>query len=162
MHPYSPIKVLDGRRTDISKAIIDEVDTGRNFIAVLNSMAALDEPCARLDCALEKFERLHKWGVHGLGDVLELRDYRELMAAHRDHCVVFFEQLNLRTNAPPRRKDFILYCEARGIISEHDSLDAAGENLLHYLESFNRAKLYPLAGIYEFRDGAWQRVKKLT
>lgn len=162
MHPHSPIKVLDGRRTNIANAIVAEVETGRNFIAILNSMSDLDDPCAKLDCALDRFERLHKWGVHGLADVLELRDYRELMAAHRDHVVVLFEQLNLRSNVPPRRKNFILYCEARGIISEHHSLEEAGESLLHYLESFNRAKLYPLAGIYEFRDGDWRRIKKLT
>lgn len=162
MHPYSPIRVLDGRRKNIASEIINEVETGRNFVAILKSAADLDEPCVKLDCKIERFERLHKWGVHGLADVLELRDYRELMAAHRDDHVYFFEQLNLRSNTPPRRKNYILYCEARGIISEHDSLEQAGESLLTYLESFNRAKLYPLAGIYEFRDGDWQRVKKLT
>jgi hypothetical protein len=162
MHPYSPIKVIDGRGRNIAELIIAEVDTGRNFIAILNSTEDLDGPCAKLDCALERFERLHKWGVHGLAEVLELRDYRELMAAHRESHVVLFEQLNLRSNVPPERKNYILYCEARGIISEHDALEEAGESLLSYLESFNRAKLYPLAGIYEFADGEWRRVKKLA
>jgi hypothetical protein len=162
MQPHSPIRVIDARRPKSSDVILNEVETGRNFIVIVNDLSDLKAPCVKLKCHLERFERLHKWGVHGLGDVLELRDYRELMALHRDFGVYLFEQLNLALNVPPRRKNFILYCEARGIISEHDSIEEAGESLLWYLESFNRAKLYPLAGIYEFRDGDWQRVKKLT
>jgi hypothetical protein len=162
MHPYSPIRVIDARRSQGPDVILAEVETGRNFIVVVNDLKDLDEPCQKLMCQLDRFERLHKWGIHGLADVLELRDYRELMAAHRDYGVYLLEQLNLRLNVPPRRKNYILYCEARGIISEHNSIEEAGESLLWYLESFNRAKLYPLAGIYEFRDGDWQRVKKLT
>lgn len=162
MHPYSPIRVIDARRAHGLESIVTEVDTGRNFVAIVNDVKDLENPCAKLLCNMDRFERLHKWGIHGLADVLELRDYRELMAAHRDYGVYFFEQLNLRVNVPPRRKNYILYCEARGIVSEHDSIEAAGESLLWYLESFNRAKLYPLAGIYEYRDGDWQRVKKLT
>jgi hypothetical protein len=162
MHPYSPIRVIDARRSNGSDLILTEVETGRNFVVVVNDLKDLEHPCSKLLCQLDRFERLHKWGIHGLADVLELRDYRELMAAHRDYGVYLFEQLNLRLNVPPRRKSYILYCEARGIISEHNSIEEAGESLLWYLESFNRAKLYPLAGIYEYRDGDWQRVKKLT
>jgi hypothetical protein len=162
MHPYSPIRVIDARRAHGTELILAEVETGRNFVVIVNDASGLSEPCAKLKCAMDRFDRLHKWGVHGLADVLELRDYRELMALHRDCAIFLFEQLNLLLNVPPRRKNYILYCEARGIISEHDSLEEAGESLLWYLESFNRAKLYPLAGIYEFRDGDWQRVKKLT
>jgi hypothetical protein len=162
MHPYSPIRVIDARRAQGSDLILAEVETGRNFIVIVNRLEDLEKPCAKLMCQLDRFERLHKWGIHGLADVLELRDYRELMAAHREYGVYLIEQLNLRLNVPPRRKNYILYCEARGIISEHNSIEEAGESLLWYLESFNRAKLYPLAGIYEFRDGDWYRVKKLT
>jgi hypothetical protein len=162
MHPYSPIRVIDARRAHGTELILAEVETGRNFIAILKDAKGLDDPCAKLKCDLDRFERLHKWGIHGLADVLELRDYRELMALHRDCYVFLFEQLNLLLNVPPHRKNYILYCEARGIISEHNSLEEAGESLLWYLESFNRAKLYPLAGIYEFRDCEWHRVKKLT
>jgi hypothetical protein len=162
MHPYSPIRVIDARRSQNVDSILTEVETGRNFVAIVKEATDLEKPCAKLLCKMDRFERLHKWGIHGLADVLELRDYRELMAAHRDYNVFFFEQLNLRVNVPPRRKNYILYCEARGIISEHHSIEEAGESLLWYLESFNRAKLYPLAGIYEYRDDDWHRVKKLT
>jgi hypothetical protein len=162
MHPHSPIRVIDARGEKGVAYILAEVETGRNFIVIVNRIEDLHAPCASLKCALDRFERLHKWGIHGLAEVLELRDYRELMALHRDYSIFLFEQLNLLMNVPPRRKNYILYCEARGIISEHNSLEEAGESLLWYLESFNRAKLYPLAGIYEFRDGGWQRVKKLT
>jgi hypothetical protein len=154
--------VIDARRAHGSDQIFAEVETGRNFIVIVNKLDDLEKPCQKLMCQLDRFERLHKWGIHGLADVIELRDYRELMAAHRDYGVYLLEQLNLRLNVPPRRKNYILYCEARGIISEHNSIEEAGESLLWYLESFNRAKLYPLAGIYEFRDGEWYRVKKLT
>jgi hypothetical protein len=162
MHPYSPIRVIDGRKGNVSARILHEVETGRNFVVILSDIKDLEESCEKLQCALDRFERLHKWGIHGLADVLELKDYRELNACHRNFPVFLFEQLNLALNRPPARKPFILYCEARGIVSEHQSLEETAESLLFYLESFNRAKLYPLAGIYEFRDDEWKRVKRLT
>src|SRR5438046_2320894 len=118
MHPYSPIRVIDARRANGPELILPEVETGRNFVVIVHDLADLEKPCVQLRCDLDRFERLHKWGIHGLADVLELRDYRELMAAHEDYEVYLFEQLNLRLNVPPRRKTYILYCEARGIISE--------------------------------------------
>src|SRR5215212_1027284 len=102
MHPYSPIRVIDARRAHGSDLIVAEVETGRNFIVIVKEVKDLENPCAKLLCAMDRFERLHKWGIHGLADVLELRDYRELMAAHRDNGVFLFEQLNLRLNVPPR------------------------------------------------------------
>ncbi len=162
MHPYSPIRVIDGRKKTVNATIFHEVETGRNFVVIVPTAHDLEESCTRLECAFDQFERLHKWGIHGLADVLELKDYKELMASHRDSSIYLFEQLNLKVNRPPARKQFILYCEARGIISEHDSLEETGESLLSYLESFNRARLYPLAGIYEYHDDGWHRVKKMA
>src|SRR6476619_7413911 len=103
MHPYSPIRVIDARRAIGSDSILLEVETGRNFIVVVKDLKDLEDPCKKLLCQLDRFERLHKWGIHGLADVLELRDYRELMAAHRDYGVYLIEQLNLRVNVPRRR-----------------------------------------------------------
>ena len=162
MHPYSPIRVIDGRKGNLAGQVLLEVETGRNFVVIVRDVKDLEIPCAKLGCAMNRFERLHKWGIHGLADVLELKDYRELNACHAEFPVFLFEQLNLAVNRPPARKPFILYCEARGIVSEHESLEETAESLLSYLESFNRAKLYPLAGIYEFCDPEWKRVKRLT
>jgi len=57
---------------------------------------------------------------------------------------------------------FMLYCELRGIISHHNTVEEAGLSLLNYLTGFNMARLLPLAGIYDHSSGKWERVKKLT
>lgn len=72
------------------------------------------------------------------------------------------EQITLNRNVPPRTKPFLLYCELRGIISGHDTVEDAGLSLLNYLEGFESARLLPLAGIYEHASGEWERVKTLS
>lgn len=56
----------------------------------------------------------------------------------------------------------MLYCELRGIISDHDMVEEAGLALLNYLQGFKIARLLPLAGIYDHGRGKWERVKKLS
>ena len=56
----------------------------------------------------------------------------------------------------------MLYCEMRGIISDHDTVEDAGLALLDCLDVFKRARMLALAGIYEFNGRSWVRVKKLS
>jgi hypothetical protein len=62
---------------------------------------------------------------------------------------------------PPRVGRFLLYCELRGIISHHNTVEEAGLSLLNYLSGFKMARLLPLAGIYDHASGKWERVKSL-
>ncbi len=106
-------------------------------------------------------EKLERWGIHALADVLEMKDFSLLLSLYEHYDIRIIEQLRLERNRPPRVKPFILYCELRGIISEHETRDQAGESLLTFLGSSKRARKYPLAGLYEFKNSQWQRLNKV-
>jgi hypothetical protein len=161
MHPYSPLKIVDGRVPCWGKEALAEANSRRNFIVILQRPEELDDLCASLGCLPTLPEKLERWGIHALADVLEAKDYQLLLSLYRSCDLRLIEQLKITRNQPPRVKPFILYCEVRGIISDHCSLEEAGETLLDYLDSFKRAKIFPLAGIYEFKNEEWSRVRKL-
>ena len=97
-----------------------------------------------------------------MAEALTPDDYSLLLALYRDYPVYLVEQLTLNRNVPPKTKPIMLYCELRGIISQHDTVEEAGLALLGYLERFSSARLLPLAGIYEFHENEWRRVKTLS
>ncbi len=161
MHPYSTLQIVDGRLSGWEKQVLVEADTRRNFIVILPKSGDLENLCSILGCAPVLPEKLERWGIHALADVLEVKDYQLLLSLYQAYDLRLVEQLKITRNQPPRVKPYILYCEVRGIISDHSSLDEAGETLLDYLDSFKRAKIFPLAGIYEFKKRQWNRVRKL-
>jgi hypothetical protein len=100
--------------------------------------------------------------LHALADLLDPAVYAQLLKTYERSPVYLVEQLRLGRNHPPRCKPFMLYCEMRGIISDHDNWDEACMSLLNYLDGFKRARLFPLAGIYNFIDGQWARIKNIS
>lgn len=162
MHPYSPLQIVDGRSPGWEKKTQAELKTKRNFIVILSSSDDVHALCSIVGCSNGHLpEKLERWGIHALADVLEIKDYSFLLSLYRNYDIRLIEQLKIECNRPPQIKPFILYCEVRGIISDHDTLDEAGESLLDYLDSFKRAKIFPLAGLYEFKTNDWHRVRKL-
>ena len=97
-----------------------------------------------------------------MAEALTAEDYAFLLDVYRGSHVYLIEQITFDRNVPPRTKKIMLYCELRGIVSEHDTVEEAGIALLGYLDTFKRARLLPLAGIYEHNGAKWVRVKKLT
>jgi hypothetical protein len=106
-------------------------------------------------------QKLERFSIYALADVLEMKDYSLLLELYSRFDIRFIEQMNCVGNRPPAVKPFILYCELRGIISDHDTLDDAGRTLMDYIHKFKRVKLFPMAGIYQFQDGKWNRVRNL-
>jgi hypothetical protein len=162
MDAYKTLTIVDCRGKDCLKKIKSTADTKRNFIAIVNQPDELDEICDQLGCKTKRPERLYRWGIHALSEVLEPEDYAALLQIYEKYPVYLIEQLQLTRNRPPHCQPYLLYCEVRGIISDHPSLEDAGSSLLDYLDAFKRARIFPLAGIYRFRNGRWQRVRKLT
>ena len=162
MHSYQVLRILDCRRPKWLEGVAETADLKRNFISVLRTKKDLDPLCERLGCSPRLPERLHRWGIHALAEVLEPAGYSFLLGLYAKYPVFFIEQLYLTRNHPPACQPFLLYCEVRGIISDYSSLEDAGCALLDYLDSFKRARLFPLAGIYQFQSGQWERVRKLT
>jgi hypothetical protein len=107
-------------------------------------------------------ERMYRWAILAMAEALTTEDYARLLDIYRENCIYLVEQLTLNRNAPPHASRYMLYWELRGIISEHTTIEDAGMGLLSYLNFFKRARLLPLAGIYEHSNGKWVRVKKLT
>src|SRR5438128_2357477 len=122
--PYEPLRVLDGREQGWETKALQLADTKRNFVVILNQTEDIGPLCRVLECEMKALpERLERWGVHALADVLETKDFAMLRSVCKLFDVRLVEQIHLSRNSPPRVKPFILYCEARGIISDHDSLD---------------------------------------
>lgn len=162
MNTYSTLKVVDGRAPPWEAEINAAADTKRNFILILNSELELEKLWAALGTTNILPDRLHRWGLLALAEALTAEDYAFLLDVYRDSHVYLIEQITFNRNVPPRTKQIMLYCELRGIVSEHDTVEEAGLALLGYLDTFKRARLLPLAGIYEHNATKWVRVKKLT
>jgi len=162
MHAYSTLRIVDCREAHWLDRVTEAANSKRNFIPVLQSETDLDPLCKRLGCSPRIPERLYRWGIHALAEVLEPQGYSMLLGLYEKYPAYLVEQLNLTLNHPPACQPYLLYCEVRGIISDHPSLEDAGCSLLDYLDSFKRARIFPLAGIYHYQAGHWERVRKLT
>lgn len=162
LHGNTTLKIVDGRGANPTAAIHAAADDLRNFIIILNSELELDKLWRALGTTEFVPERLRRWGILAMAEVLNEADYTRLLGLYRDNAIYLVEQLSLQRNVPPRTKRFMLYCEMRGIISDHDTVEEAGLGLLEYLDVFKRARMLPLAGIYEFDGRKWVRVKKLS
>jgi hypothetical protein len=158
---YRTLEIVDGTQPLWLEEVVKKADKKRNFVVILKDPEDLKTLCNTLECDPEELpERLQRWGIHAMSEVLETSDYRNLLSLYRHHDIRLIEQLNLARNRPPKVKPFILYCEVRGIISDHDNVESACTALLDYLDAFTRARHFPLAGIYEHTRTGWKRVKE--
>jgi hypothetical protein len=156
------LAIVDGRAPPWDVNIRAAADSKRNFLLILDTELDLERLWAALGTTTIVPDRLHRWGALAMADALNDEDYATLLAIYRTQCVYLVEQLTLTRNVPPRTKRIMLYCELRGIISEHNTVEEAGLALLDYLNGFAKARLLPLAGIYEYKEETWIRVKKLS
>ena len=154
---FAPLKIVDGRAPGWEKKALAEADTKRNFIVVLKRPEDLQPLCASLECTHQIPEKLERWGLHALADALAVADYSFLLALYQQFDLRLIEQLRLKRTRPPRTKRFILYCEIRGIVSEHETLEEAGAALLVHIGELKRRNTFPLVSLYSFRDGEWIR-----
>jgi two-component system response regulator len=162
MLPYTMLKLVDGRDANWHSAIRLAADSKRNFVLILKNEDDLEKLWSVLGTTNMMPERMGRWGILAMAEALETNDYALLLEIYRENAIYLVEQLTLERNAPPHTQRYILYCELRGIISDHQTIEEAGISLLGYLNFFKRARLLPLAGIYEYVDRNWVRVKKLT
>ena len=162
MQPYTTLKLVDGRETEWSNAIRATADSKRNFILILKNEGELEKLWSALGTTNVVPERMRRWGILAMAEALKTEDYALLLEIYNESAVYLIEQLTLDRNVPPHIQRYMLYCELRGIISDHPTIEDAGISLLSYLNFFKRARLLPLAGIYEYADRKWVRVKKLT
>ena len=160
MNLLETVRVVDARVDDWDKKICDEVIKRRNFAVILKDSKDA-ERLKELLCCSKLPQRLERFSIYGVADVLEPADYSLLLETYSRFDVRFVEQLDVLNNVPPAVKPFMLYCELRGIISDHNTFEEAGQLLQDYIHQFARVKLFPMAGIYKFEDGRWNRVRNL-
>jgi CheY-like chemotaxis protein len=156
------LTIVDGRAPPCRTEILNAAQTGRNFILVLNSEADLEKLWSAIGTTTVIPDRLERWGLLALAEALTAESLEFLQGRVKDNVIYLVEQITINRNVPPRIKRFMLYCELRGIISHHDTVEEAGISLLNYLTGFKMARLLPLAGIYDHGSGKWERVKKLS
>ena len=163
MRPHTTLRLVDGRRADWRDAITAAGDSKRNFILVVEKEAELEKLWSCLGTTSMVPEKISRWSILAMAEALQPEDYELLLDIYHKDAVFLIEQMTLHRNSPaPATPRFMLYCELRGIVSEHPTIEQAGIALLGYLDFFKRAHLLPLAGIYEYAGDKWVRVKKLT
>jgi CheY-like chemotaxis protein len=156
------LTVVDGRAPPVEEKIIAAASTGRNFILVLDAASELEKLWSALGTTNVVPDRFQRWALLALTEALAPEDFAMLQMCCQGRFIYLIEQITLNRNVPPRTKRYMLYCELRGIISDHDTVEEAGLALLNYLQGFNMARLLPLAGIYDHGRGKWERVQKLS
>ncbi len=131
-----------------------------NFIVVFNpNGSGLRQLMGLLDCPPSVLpESLSRWGIHGLIDALRDEDYRWLLSVCADRDARIIEQLHLCSNHPPQSKPYLVYSEIHGIISDYEELPEAHSSYAEYLAQFERARLFPLSGIYQWQGGQWHQI----
>jgi hypothetical protein len=155
------IRVVDARSAGWEKKIEEATNTRQNFVVLMSSQtsASLSE---LLQCDPKYLQNLGKWGIHALHDVLEVNEYQLLLRSERaGDTACFVEQLALPRNRPPLLRPYLVYCEVRGIVSDHDDYAEARSALLQYIEAFRHFRVFPLVGIYDWKNGEWNRVRSL-
>lgn len=156
------LAVVDGRAPPWRQAINDAAASGKNFLLILDSESELEKLWSTLGTTNVVPGRLQRWGLLALVEALTPEDFDSLQKISEQKFIYLIEQITLNRNVPPRTKRYLLYCELRGIISDHNTVEGAGLSLLKYLQGFKLARLLPLAGIYEHGNGKWERVKRLS
>ena len=63
---------------------------------------------------------------------MRAEDYQWLLSVYGAHDVRFIEQLHLSCNRPSGLKPHLVYCELRGVISDHEALEEARIALWKY------------------------------
>jgi hypothetical protein len=146
MNITATVEVVDARDKTLKAAVNGELLKLRNFVVILENQEDADKLRKMVGYSPQKLER---FSIYALSDVLEAQDYSMLLKLCGNCDLRFLEQLKIPANKPPGTKPIVLYCELRGIISEHNTLEEATRTLMEYLHKFNRIKLFPLAGIYQ-------------
>ena len=163
MRPHTTLQMVDGRKADWRETITAAGDSKRNFVLIVENETELEKLWGTLGTTSMVPEKISRWSLLAMAEALEPEDYEFLLSLYDRDAVFLIEQITLQRNAPlPGARRFMLYCELRGIVSDHASIEDAGIALLGYLDFFKRARLLPLAGIYEYMNDKWMRVKKLT
>jgi hypothetical protein len=156
------ISVVDAEgRNWVSKAR-DEAEQFKNFVIVSPTGPEHLQPIVEIVGAPYEPEPLEKWGLYALNDVLEKDDLQwSIGQVKKGKKAFLFEQIKLPITRPPRVKPILLYCQARGIVSQHDTVKDAKADLVKMVELYNRAHLFPLAGVYRWEDDHWDQIRSL-
>ena len=96
MHAYSILQILDCRESPWLERVAEAADSRRNFIPILKSDTDLDPLCDLLGCSPRIPERLYRWGIHALAEVLEPQGYSMLLGLYEKYPVYLVEQLRLQ------------------------------------------------------------------
>src|SRR5688572_9387841 len=114
MNIAATVAIVDARQQDLTQAIAGELAQRRNFVSILRSS---DDGPRFKEILGYSPQRLERFSIYALADVLEHADYTMLLELCNSCELRFVEQLKMPVNRPPATKSVVLYCELRGIIS---------------------------------------------
>jgi len=152
------IPVINGLEEGWELQLETSAEFGKNFVLLLrDTVRDLLRVCSFLG-EQRLPDKLERWGIYGLHDVVDHEPFRFLLSKYLDHDVFLVEQLFLNRNKPPRRKPYLVYCEVRGILSEHDTEDDGLDSLRVSAEQFTRMRDLPLSGLYWWHQDHWHKL----
>jgi hypothetical protein len=133
----------------------------RNIVLIADSEQAIHETLSRV-VALNGYrpDTIHRWGIYSLSDVVMPEDLNRMLEADRQKktiCIV--EQLKLPLTKPPEVKNVIVYSEPQGVIADAETVEEAKGILQKHQARWNDLKRFPLAGIYQWQDQEWRKLR---
>src|SRR4051812_36817555 len=124
------IQVVTGLEPGWEGQATNTLDSRGNFIVVLPRLESELFKLRHLLGPSPKIpEKMGRWAIHALRDVLPPPLYRCLLDFYKATAVRLVEQFFLTRNSPPMVKEYMLYCEVRGIIRDADDVEEAGHLL---------------------------------
>jgi hypothetical protein len=156
------INIVDAdQRNWLSKAT-EQVEQLKNFVVFCPRGREQLQPLLSAIGPQYEPEHLEKWGIYALNDVLDKADLQwGITQVEQGVSAFLFEQIKLPITRPPRVKPILLYCQARGIVTQHDAVKDAKADLVKMVEMYNRAHLFPLAGVYRWDGDHWDQIRSL-
>jgi hypothetical protein len=139
----------------------EQVKNNFNFVMVgdspLELRAAFVEQSGQSDYAPEPLQR---WDLFALQEVLPEEELKSLLEEDRKgKAIALIEELRCPSKRPPVIQPFILYCELRGILSQHENRQSAQEKLIELMISNSTRKnlLFPV--MYGWANNRWEIVR---
>jgi hypothetical protein len=133
----------------------------RNIVLIGDSEQAIHEMLSRI-VALNDYkpDTIHRWGIYALSDVVVPDDLSRMLEADRQKktiCIV--EQLKLPLTKPPEVKNVIVYSEPQGVIADAETVEEAKGILEKHQDRWKHLERFPLAGIYQWQNQEWRKLR---
>ena len=157
MEMWADIPVIRAEHSEWKARIGTAVQSKLNFLVVHSGTAgSLGDFLGDSSWQPEKLER---WGVYAMNQVLAPHETKTLLQELESGKGIYFvEQIKLPTTRPPNVKEFLTYCELRGVVGESESINEARTILSKYVSQNMWGRGLPFSGVYQWKHTGWEKL----